>query len=80
MFPAGDKDSAAHEGEWCAERADFYPVVPVIFWCAGASYVLAFCLSRSRVEKQRTGFVVVETSSAYREPLLFWFHLSLDSY
>jgi hypothetical protein len=24
--------------------------------------------------------VVVETSSAYREPLLFWFHLSLDSY
>ena len=33
--------------------------------------VLAFCLSCSRAGKQRTGFVVVETSSAYREPLLF---------
>ena len=46
--------------------------VPLMFW------LFAFLVAA--LEKQRTGFVVVETSSAYREPLLFWFHLSLDSY
>jgi hypothetical protein len=36
--------------------------VPLMFW------LFAFLVAA--LEKQRTGFVVVETSSAYREPLL----------